>query len=380
VLPKISAEFQSPITSEELTEHPVVQYSLIPLLRYECECLNILKMAIAHPESKESLREASLDLTDYALRCIKESTEQLKKPIQPHETSQLIHLITISKSIAYRLCLDCTIILYQLLLDEAKKKHRPLKDAFVSCLILSTDGPMLISDLILCQPWEKDKQAIIPVFNLDAPMWCKLETFSKESTDRIAILLLRLMLNLEKVQSSYFRSDARKKKFRKVIECLETKEWMNERDYNAFKVELDEHNLKSLLLDDSPNKRPQPLEVSTLPFLEEQLEKTFNEGHSKILAQNLKEILDTSSSAFEEKAKIWLGDLDDSKLFDPSLLPQVHTCSMCFAKEVTKFCSDCKEVWYCSRKCQKSHWKYHKIDCRTTNGRAHPIRKRLLLN
>jgi hypothetical protein len=65
VLPKISAEFQTPISNKELMNHPVVQHSLAPLLRYELICLKILRNAIVHPETVESLGEASLDLTDY---------------------------------------------------------------------------------------------------------------------------------------------------------------------------------------------------------------------------------------------------------------------------------------------------------------------------
>jgi hypothetical protein len=364
-----------------LTKHPVVQHSLAPLLRYELTCLHILKVGLAHPESVESLGEATLDLTDYALRCFKGTLEQLQKPLR--DVNELMSLIAISKSIPLRLVADCILILYRLVKEEANntlKENKPLKDAFVSCLILSTDAPMLLSDLILCQPWEKDKQRIIPSFDLDALTWCKVEPFSKDGIDTGAISLLRNIFNIEKVQSSYFRSNARKRKLRKVIQCLETKQWMSERDYRCFKTVLKEDNLKSLMLDDVPSQRPQPLEVSSLPFLEEELEKTFHDGRNKILEQNLKELLDTSSSAFEEKQKIWLGDLDGCKLFDPSLLPPVHICAMCLAEEATKFCSDCKDEWYCSKSCQKSHWKHHKKYCRTGNGMSNPIRKRLILN
>ena len=39
-------------------------------------------------------------------------------------------------------------------------------------------------------------------------------------------------------------------------------------------------------------------------------------------------------------------------------------CVQCSAFGCPNRCSRCKQVWYCSRECQKAHWKVHKPDCR----------------
>ena len=37
-------------------------------------------------------------------------------------------------------------------------------------------------------------------------------------------------------------------------------------------------------------------------------------------------------------------------------------CALC-AKPASSFCSQCKLVAYCSKNCQSTHWKAHKIHC-----------------
>lgn len=39
-------------------------------------------------------------------------------------------------------------------------------------------------------------------------------------------------------------------------------------------------------------------------------------------------------------------------------------CSNCGAEHCQMRCSNCKDVYYCSEKCQKAHWKYHKKHCK----------------
>ena len=42
----------------------------------------------------------------------------------------------------------------------------------------------------------------------------------------------------------------------------------------------------------------------------------------------------------------------------------VGECPVCNKVAETK-CTACKAVFYCSRDCQKKHWKAHKFDCKS---------------
>jgi hypothetical protein len=387
ILPEVAAEFPLPGDIVTFMKHPIVQLSLAPFLRYELVCLQILENALYHDESLEALGEALLHLTGYALRCLRGGLEQLRKSFMEAVEDKESYLMMISKNVALTQVVDCVTILHGLLVPyfNNPKKCGALQEGFISRLFLSNDGPMIISDFILCQPWEKGKKRQIPLFDLESVSWCQIEPFTKDVMDAGAFRLLRQMCVLEKVQkeSSYPWSDARKEKVREVIKCLESKKWLSEKDYKVFKTLLDELDFESLMLYEVGGavERPQNLlEVTSFPFLEKQLEKVFNEDHNKILEQNLKELLDFNSDAFKEKVKIWLEDLGSSKLFDPSVLPQVHVCANCDAEGATKLCSACKEEWYCSRECQKSHWKKaHKKSCSLSNGMKPPRRRRLIL-
>ena len=60
-------------------------------------------------------------------------------------------------------------------------------------------------------------------------------------------------------------------------------------------------------------------------------------------------------------------ELDYETRFDPPRWAaplREPECAFCHSKTGTlKRCSGCKRVFYCSKKCQKSHWKEHKPEC-----------------
>lgn len=52
-------------------------------------------------------------------------------------------------------------------------------------------------------------------------------------------------------------------------------------------------------------------------------------------------------------------------------------CEVC-RKPAKQFCSSCREVFYCSRDCQKQDWKTHKAKCKPFVVKTHPVYGRLV--
>ena len=42
-------------------------------------------------------------------------------------------------------------------------------------------------------------------------------------------------------------------------------------------------------------------------------------------------------------------------------------CNHCMKKNPKKLCTGCRTAFYCSKNCQKKHWEYHKIICKSIN-------------
>ena len=70
---------------------------------------------------------------------------------------------------------------------------------------------------------------------------------------------------------------------------------------------------------------------------------------------------------FEFYSKVWhLSDahIAHITLFSKEENPNLKICGVC--RKVSELrCSGCKLVYYCSKKCQNLHWKFHKIDCKS---------------
>mmetsp|Transcript_119617 Transcript_119617/g.339126 ORF Transcript_119617/g.339126 Transcript_119617/m.339126 type:complete len:254 (-) Transcript_119617:67-828(-) len=61
----------------------------------------------------------------------------------------------------------------------------------------------------------------------------------------------------------------------------------------------------------------------------------------------------------------------------PAQGDQAPPCVMCL-KPATKQCSGCHAFWYCSKECQRKHWRTHKMDCGRTKELQEMTPKKLL--
>lgn len=65
-----------------------------------------------------------------------------------------------------------------------------------------------------------------------------------------------------------------------------------------------------------------------------------------------------------EECKAWLETHNDDRKSNNALIALMRSCQVCkkFGFSLPK-CSGCKNVYYCSKECQNSDWKEHKIIC-----------------
>lgn len=48
-----------------------------------------------------------------------------------------------------------------------------------------------------------------------------------------------------------------------------------------------------------------------------------------------------------------------------NMVPRPSTCSACYEESASlKCCSACKKAWYCTKECQRAHWRRHIFECK----------------
>ncbi|CAG8531025.1 22522_t:CDS:2 [Gigaspora margarita] len=61
-----------------------------------------------------------------------------------------------------------------------------------------------------------------------------------------------------------------------------------------------------------------------------------------------------------------IGSGVDGKPLEQVICANINTTNLSFCKNIgDKLCTNCRVIFYCSKECQKMHWKYHKIDCKS---------------
>ena len=70
---------------------------------------------------------------------------------------------------------------------------------------------------------------------------------------------------------------------------------------------------------------------------------------------------DVSMEWAKDKIELHLAEMHQTLGYDPCA--PCHACSKCALERKLMRCSRCKQVYYCSKECQKKDWKGHKKSC-----------------
>lgn len=361
------------LAKEKLTQ----TFTIYPILYHESTCINLLETVLYHPETAETLGEAVVDLTDYTIRQMNyfitvgnDDDEDDSDAISSagngsgdhlgHKgtTNEDIDINKISRSVLFGNCFKALSTLRYIIENVAT-----LGSGLISRLIISSDSPMLFTQLLLQKPWRREnwKDGKTTEYEPDSGTWKVVDPSDRFIMGRTEIqcwLSLYLLLNNNEILSMYEMYEARK------TQLLKLQQFLNE--YTVEQLPVLGHFqlfLNQLSVQSGgpfgPSKSPLLLEL--IAPIRDSLEKEFKTNRKALVKHYLKELTEGSPEIMMEKAQR-LAALYDFDNFEPAL-PAKGVCANC-GKVAEKRCSKCKSAWYCTRDCQVKDWnKSHKANC-----------------
>jgi hypothetical protein len=345
---------------------------IYPILYHESSCINLLETVLFHPEAAETLGDSSLDLADYCLRTLNnvlvqaslegddEDDEEVKsRHLSGDSTTTEMDLKNQSNTLLMGISIKCLCTLRYIIENIETLGH-----GLVSRLVVSFDTPMLLTDLIVAKPWRKEywREGKILDFNPVENQWKEIHPSSRllisPTTDLQAWLALYLLLKNNRILSSYELYESRKNNLLKLRPYLNDVALEQVPILGEFSLFL---NQLAVTSGGAFGSSSSSLLLEMVPPIRDHLEKIFDKDHKKILNASLQELVHSGREKMIEKAKKLASayDVDQFK----AAMPEVHPCAKC-GREAYKKCSKCKEIWYCARECQVSHWNEHKKNCK----------------
>ncbi|ODM94057.1 Zinc finger MYND domain-containing protein 10 [Orchesella cincta] len=361
----------------ELAKHTLTQgFSIYPILYHESTCINMLETVLYHPESAETLGDGIIDLTDYCLRLMNqfitfgndddEEDEGYQRrqngsgdhPKLAQEVAEKdVDIIKISRGVLFGNCFKALSTLRYII-----ENIDSLGASLVSRLTLSSDAPMLLTELILQKPWRREnwQSGKISEFDPTTATWKEIDSSAHFILNRNEIqawLGLYLLLKNNQVLGNYELYDGRKN------QLLKLRAFLNDLSLDQLPI-LGELQLflNQLAIQSggpfAPSKSPLLLEM--IAPIRNALEEEFKKKRKKLIKAYTLELIEASRESLLEKAQKLAASYDFNN-FEPTLASK-GVCANC-SKEAEKRCSKCKKEWYCSRECQVEHWKRHKVTC-----------------
>lgn len=356
------------VLPEMLKEKMSTSFCIYPILYHESSCINLLETVLYHSEAAETLEDAGLDLADYCLRTLNyfvstadfdEEDEEAGGDNKGEQQGD-IDMKKQSESLLLGISMKClTTIRY--IIDNIDK----LGNGLVSRLVVSSDTPMLLTELIIRKPWRREywREGKILDFDPTDNRWKEKDPSTRMligSTEVQAWLGLYILLKNNQILSAYEIYESRKN------QLLKLRPYLNELTLDQIPI-LTEFQLflNQLAVTSGPfGPSRSPLLLEMVPPIRDALEEQFTNNRKKILEASKREFVTGSKEAMVEKAKR-LAAVYDFDNFEAAL-PVVKPCANC-GKDASKKCSKCKDVWYCGRDCQIQNWTEHKKYCANNN-------------
>ncbi|XP_023324487.1 zinc finger MYND domain-containing protein 10 isoform X2 [Eurytemora carolleeae] len=348
-------------------------FPIYSALFHEASCLTLLEAALFHRDAVESLDDTGTDLLDYCVRCVthlaslnihctpeedNDDHDPKPKPNPDPKSDEgeldvynevLQHIRDTRISLGMR---SLSVLRY--LTDNMEV----VTLGVLARLVTTHDVPGLLAQTIEDQPWIKDNQ-----------VWREGQWTNQKEEDVL----------LEKMEAQSWIC---------LYNILSTREVMEKYQLNNFRVGVLtklQSRLQDYVLDQLPvlthlqrwlaelNISPPPpakpvLLIEVIPKLKEGLFEKYRGDWEKIACIQKSRFINREEEIMKKHA-LRMGDTFEFDVMERILegleggKEMSPTCIIC-GKQGNNRCSRCKKQNYCSRECQKEHWKTHRKICK----------------
>ncbi|XP_037881633.1 zinc finger MYND domain-containing protein 10 homolog [Glossina fuscipes] len=366
----------------DIDPNPEATFVIYTVLYHEGAVMSLLDVALYHESGCQALQDSALDLVDYCAQAVAQVIGLVSMGHHENETnldvdaSILSELERQKRDLIYKIGLRCISIL-NYLADNVNAL--PLNAS--RRLVVTHDVPWLMADLLNFRPWQRRTKKGLEKYIDDKWIVVKGEEASKViKHEAQAWFCMRQILFNNKLMQNYEINEERRKRLAAcqclLHECLldqlppliELKQLLCNLSLSSGSGGSARNNL---FLEEVPEIRERLIGETEKSggFIEiaKQQENIFLcKDKQKIsdIAQRLNAAYNTDLLAeleqkVEETEKESAVDHDDG---DKSDGVKNHKCGNCLA-DAEKKCSQCKSIYYCSRKCQLDDWPNHKRNC-----------------
>lgn len=341
-------------------------FILYTILYHEAMAVSLLEMCLYHENGCAALNDCSMDLIDYCAHAVTQliGLVHTKHFHEEMDAKALVKETTVQeterqqKDLQYKIGFRCLTIL-----SFMADKIDTLPLSVIRRMVQTHDIPCLLSEILHCQPWHRNVNGIEKYID---DKWTAVSGVDMVEVTKIEAhtwFCLRQLLFNSNAMEMYEINEFRQREISKCQLFLGA----NVLDQLPPLVDL-KHRLCTLGLSDSKGKSHIILEE--LPKIRDSIVSKLKKGGGYDVAAKVhtERFFDLS----QDKVIEWAQRLNN--VYNLDLLEKVegtpdrkppnrNVCGQCGIDAIQK-CSDCEQVYYCTRECQVKNWPRHKTICR----------------
>lgn len=355
------------LLSIEQNRRSNANFILYTILYHEAMAVSLLEMCLYHENGCAALKDCSMDLIDYCAQAViqliglvhmRHFHEEVDAKALANETTAE-EMERQQRDLQYKIGLRCLTIL-----SFMADKIDTLPLSVIRRMVITHDIPYLLSEILHCQPWHRNVNGIEKYIDDKWTAVSGIDVVKVTKIEAHTWFCLRQLLYNRDAMGIYEINEFRQRELSKCQLFLGA----NVLDQLPPLVDL-KHRLCTLALSDGKTKTPIILEEvpQIRANIVSELEKGGG-GYGEAARMHAERFFGLS----QNEVVAWAQRLNNVYNFD--LLEKVaetadqkpakrNVCGQCGIDAIQK-CSNCEQVYYCTRECQVKNWPHHKTICR----------------